>query len=402
MKGTNVRSAAIENFERQIIAEGAGVLTEWKDYLNAPLAPAIEGEADRYVMAKILDNANKALSTKQMEATQTTSVFGTNYLKALLGMTRQVFPRLFGTELVAIQPLDRPTGQLFHLAITRDDGSSRGIRADQDASSINSTSLLASKNYAKIGTSHAGADVEGQAINKSMKLGITSTSVEIGEAKKLKTEATMELVQDLQAYHNLNALDLLQGAAVDEIAQEIDAMLVDAVHAAAIANGTVTFGAAPSGWSAKDWAPRIQRAILEADKLIFRKSLRHPNVMVVGMDAFVELMDLSGFKMAPDLSWDTGNYGLQPVGTLNGQYKVMLSRYIPDNEILLGRKGSGFLDAGVVYAPYIPLFVSERFFDVNVQKTTQSYASRFGIFTIANTLYARIVLDDGVQGIVTP
>ena len=141
MKG-NVRSAAVENFERQLIKQGEAVVGEWKHFLDAEGAPVIESEADRYVMATMLATAKKVLPT--MEATQTTSVFGANYLKALLGMTRQVFPRLFGTELVAIQPLDRPTGQLFHLAITRDDGSSRGIRADQDASSINSTSLLAS------------------------------------------------------------------------------------------------------------------------------------------------------------------------------------------------------------------------------------------------------------------
>lgn len=396
---TNARPAAIENFERQIIKQGEAVLGEWKHYLDAPGAPAIESETDRYVMAKMLDTANAQLKT--MEATQTTSVFGTNYLKALLGMTRQVFPRLFGTELVSVQPMDRPTGQIFHLSITRDDGTSRGIRPQDDASGINSTSLVAANDYATHGTSHAGADVEGQAIAKSMKLGITSSSVEIGVAKKLQTEATMELVQDLQAYHNLNALDLLQGAAVDEIAQEIDGMLVSAVRAAALAAGTVTFGHAPTGWTAKDWAPRIQRAILEADKRIFARSLRRPNVMVVGMDAYLELQDLNGFKLSADLE-GVGNYGLQPVGSLNSQYKVFVSRYVADNEIILGRKGSGFLDAGVVYAPYIPLFVSDRFFDVKLQKTTQSYASRFGIFTIANTVYGRVLIDDAQEGIVLP
>src|SRR3954449_4333948 len=138
MKG-NVRSAAVENFERQIIKQGEGVISEWKHFLDAEGAPAIEGESDRYVMAKMLETAKKVLPS--MEATQTTSVFGANYLKALLGMTRQVFPRLFGTELVAIQPMDRPTGQIFHLTVSRDDGSSRGIRPQDDASSINDTTL---------------------------------------------------------------------------------------------------------------------------------------------------------------------------------------------------------------------------------------------------------------------
>ena len=115
--------------------------------------------------------------------------------------------------------------------------------------------------------------------------------------------------------------------------------------------------------------------------------------------------DVVARELAQKLSADlegVGNYGLQPVGSLNSQYKVFVSRYVADNEIILGRKGSGFLDAGVVYAPYIPLFVSDRFFDVKLQKTTQSYASRFGIFTIANTVYGRVLIDDAQEGIVLP
>src|SRR5437762_4298360 len=111
--------------------------------------------------------------------------------------------------------------------------------------------------------------------------------------------------------------------------------------------------------------------------------------MVVGIDAMLELMDLQGFVMAPNIDWSSGNYGLQPVGTLNSMYEVLLSRACPDKEILLGRRGAGFLDAGIVYSPYVALFISDRVFDVNTQKTTQSFASRYNLITVANTVYAR-------------
>lgn len=395
---TRIRSAAAEAFERQLMRKDSAIVEEWKHYLDAPGAPEIKDDLQRWTMARVLRNSSEALAL--MENTQSTSVFGTNYQKALLGMTRQVFPRLMGTNLVAVQPMDQPTGQIFHLALTRQDGSTLGRKPSDNMSDIDSAAMFASRTYADHGTQGVPAPGEGDPIQKSMALSITGTPVTIGNAKKLKTEATLELVQDLQAYHRLNALDLLQGAAVDEIAQEIDAMIVHAIRQAAIAHKTVTFGqTAPAGWDANDWRHRLQRAILVADKQIYLSSGRRANRIICGPGAYLEMADLNTFKMAPDAAMEGGNYGLQPVGSLGSQYEVMMSRYLPDEEIILARRGEGFLDAGIVYAPYIALFVSERFFDVDNQKTSQSFASRFGLFTVSNTLYARVLIDEDASGI---
>jgi hypothetical protein len=386
VEDTPVRSAAVEALERQIIKANEGVVAKYEHYLNAPTAPAIKGDYARTAMARVLESTERVLTA---EATQTTTVFGSNYVKAMLGMTRQIMPRLFGQRLVSVQPLDRPSGQIFHLNITRDDDSTDGLQPSADFSANTDTTLLAKTGYADHATG------EGGAIGAGMKLGITSSTVNISKVKKLKTAASWELQTDLAAVHGLSALDLLQGAAVDEIAREIDGLIVKAVKTAASGAGqTVTFGPAPSGYPIELWPQRLQRAILEAHKIVRRRSLRNPNVMVVGIDAFVELQDLAGYKMAPSVDWTNSVYGLQPVGTLNGQYEVLLSDFVPANEIILGRRGAGFLDAGIVYSPYVGLFVSDRFFDVNTQVTTQSFASRFDIITVSNTLYSRVVIDE--------
>jgi hypothetical protein len=390
---TRIRSAAIENFERQIVRGEADVIARWKHFIDAEGAPALENEFDRWAMARMLDTSDRAL--RVMEATQTTSVFGTNYRNALLGMTRQVFPRLIGTRLAAVQPVDRPTSTIFHLSLKRDDASTLGKHPYEDMSGVVNPATLVSRAY-------ADDPGEGQAITKGMALSIAKTDIAIGEARKLETEATLELQQDLQAYHNLNALDLLQGAATDEIAQEIDQMIVKAAYDAATAHKTVTFGTtAPSSetWTNGEWRKRLQRAILVADSAIYKASGRRPNVIVCGPQAFLELNDLNSFVLSPDANWESGNYGLQYVGTLSNQYEVLMSRYMPDSEMLLARRGNGFLDAGLVYAPYIALFVSERVFNTNTQKTSQSFASRFGLFTISNTLFAKVVIDEGAEGI---
>lgn len=387
-----MRSAVQENMERQIIETGKPLVEKWAHFLDVDTAPKIEGAYDRVALARMLETANTVLS---LEAVQTTSVFGSNYVKAMLGMTRQVFPRLFGTRLVAVQPMDRPSGQIFHLKTTRDDGSSLGLRPDESAASLGYSQFQASRTYADHANGEAGA------IAKGMALSIASTNVNITGVKKLKVEASWENMTDLAAVHGLDAMNLLQGAATDEIAQEWDAQMVRAVRDAAIAHKTVVFGANPASgtWTNGTWNQRVQRAILNAEMAIFKSSYRRPDVMVVGVDAYAELLDLSGFKLAPNPVMDGGNYGLIPVGSLNSQYEVLLSRQVPDNEIILGRRGSGFLDAGVVWVPYVALFVSDRVFDVTVQKSTQSFASRAEIVTVSNNLYARVVLDPNATGI---
>jgi hypothetical protein len=379
-----IRSAAVEAFEKSIVEGNAPVIEKWAHVLDSDKAPEIEGAYNRYALARLLESSEKVLTK---EATQTTSVYGTNYVKAMLGMTRQVYPRMFGTRLVSIQPMDRPTGQIFHLALTRDDGSSLGVRPQDDASSFGYSQYQASRTYADHATG------EGGAIAKGMALSITSSNVAVDKVKKLKVGASWELMTDLAAYHDLNAMDLLQGAAVDEIAFEKDAMIVKAVRDAAIAHKTITFGPAPAGYPVEKWPARLQRAILMADRAINKASLRQPNYLVVGYDAMTELMDLNTFTFRPAAGWDQGTWGVVPIGSLNGIYEVFLSRTLPDNEILVGRRGSGFLDAGVVYSPYVDLFITDRFFDVETQKTSQSFASRFDIFTMSHTLYARVVLD---------
>ena len=388
-----IRAASTEAFERHTIEAGKPLIEKWQHFLDAPTAPKVSGAYERYALSRLLETTEKVLAK---EAVQTTTVFGSNYVKAMLGMTRQIWPRLFGTRLVSVQPLDRPTGQLFHLAVTRDDGSTLGVDQRASAASQGYNDYIASRTYADHTNGEAGE------IEKSMKLAITSSNVEITKVKKLKTEASWELMTDLSAYHDLSAMDLLQGAAVDEISQEIDATILKAVRDAAIAHKTVTYGGNSPGsetWTNGEWRKRIQNAILRADAAIYRASLRRPNVMVVGMDAYLHLLDLNGFVMSPDASMEGGSWGIQPVGTLNQQYEVLLSRFVPDKEILLGRRGSGFLDAGIVYSPYVALFITDRFFDVETQKTIQSFASRFDVFTLANHLYARVLIDDNATGI---
>lgn len=378
----NIPSATLGAFERELVERNRVLIDRYEKagWLSSENAPALKNDIELYQMAQMLENTKRVLAT---EAAQTTSVFGTSYVPAMMGMIRQIFPRLIGKEIASIQPLDRPTGKVFKLDMLRDD--------DSDPTEFGSWS-----SYQEYARHSAG---EAQEIQKGMKLAITDSDISIDAPQKLNVEASLELMQDLRAYHNLDAMELLRGAAVDEIAREIDGILVNLVRDAAIAHHTVTFGTQPpTGYTAENWPKRLQRAILQANNEIYKAKDREATFLVVGARAALELEDLSNYRPSGTFSNDRLSYGLEPVGTL-GRFSVLRSRYVTDNEIIVGRKGSSILDAGAFWLPYVPLFVSDRVFDVRRQKYDQSFMSRSGTHVAGNEYFARVVIDDGAQGI---
>lgn len=378
-----VKSALEVAFERTLINENEALLEQYDKagWLGNEKGDALEGDIEKYQMARMLDTTKSVLA---MEAAQTTTVFGSNYVPTMMGMIRQVFPRLIGKEIVSIQPLDRPTGKGFRLDLLRDDGSNPENYAQWGA-------------YKEYARHSAGEAAE---IQKGMRLTMSSFDINIEQPQKLNVEASLELMQDLRAYHRLDPMELLRGAAVDEIAREIDAHLVQMVYTAAAAHKTVTFGQVPpAGYPADKWPSRLQRAILEANNAIYDAKGVDGTFIICGSGAALELQDLSTFKPSGSFSNDRLGYGLEPVGSLNQQYTVLRSRYLPSMEMVLGRKGSSLLDAGAFWLPYVPLFVSDRVFDVRRQKYDQSFMSRSGKYVAGNQYFARIVIDDDAQGI---
>lgn len=380
-------SALAKAFEAQLMESGAAVTERWEDVLDSDKAPKVTSKLDRYILAQLMDTAASVLQVNEAVTVNTsTGVVGANYQVPILGMIRQIYPRLMAPFISSIQPISMPTAMGYKLELQRDDLSEIHDHA----------SWAASETYADHTTG------EGQPITKGTRIGLSTFNVAVGTPKKLRTEATLELTQDLRATHNLDAQELLRQAAVDEIAFEIDAMLVRKVYQAAAAHKTVTFGKAPTlgGWTAGTWAQRLQRAILQADNAIYNSRGRNATFLICGSNAALELTDLNSFKMDTGFADnEVAGYGLERVGTLNSRYTVLRSRIVPTNEILVGRKGDNILDAGLFYLPYVALFISEPEFDVVTQKFHRSFQSRFATHVASNEYFSRVVINEAATGI---
>jgi hypothetical protein len=67
--------------------------------------------------------------------------------------------------------------------------------------------------------------------------------------------------------------------------------------------------------------------------------------------------------------------GVQKVGQLNGRITVYKNPYMLENQVLVGFRGSQFLETGAVYAPYIPLVMTPLVYD------PQNFTPRKGVMT---------------------
>ena len=55
--------------------------------------------------------------------------------------------------------------------------------------------------------------------------------------------------------------------------------------------------------------------------------------------------------------------GVSRVGQAGGRYTIYKNPYMSENQILVGFRGSNFLETGAVYSPYVPLITTPLVYD---------------------------------------
>jgi hypothetical protein len=227
--------------------------------------------------------------------------------------------------------------------------------------------------------------------------------------KKLKAKWTPELGQDLNAYHNLDAEVELTGILSEQIALEIDQeILGDLVNGAKAgtrywsrapglfvdSNGAelgATAAAPDFTGTVSEWYETLIETINDVSAQIHRKTLRGGANFVVCSPEVANILEFtSGFRASVTADQDRGTIGAQNVGSLSKKFDVMVDPYFPRNVILVGRKGSSFLESGYVYAPYVPLQVTPTIFG------TEDFVPRKGVMT----RYAKKMVRPDMYGIV--
>jgi hypothetical protein len=250
--------------------------------------------------------------------------------------------------------------------------------------------------------------LEGSAKIPEIDIKVDSIAV-TAQTKKLKAKWTPELGQDLNAYHNLDAEVELTSILSEQIALEIDReILADLVNGATAA--TRYWARAPGlfvdvngnevGASTKapdftgtvsEWYETLVETINDVSAQIHRKTLRGgANFVVCGPEVANLLEFTAGFRASVTHDDETGSVGAVKVGSLSKKFDVIVDPYFLRNVVLVGRRGSSFLESGYVYAPYVPLQTTPTIFG------PEDFVPRKGVMT----RYAKQMVRPDLYGIV--
>jgi hypothetical protein len=233
----------------------------------------------------------------------------------------------------------------------------------------------------------------------------------VAKTKKLKAVWTPEFAQDLNAYHSLDAEAELTSIMSEYIALEIDleimGMLLEnaltteywsAVNNVAYDGTTEAPSNSNLGFfnTQGQWFQTLGTKINKVSNTIHQLTLRGgANFMVCSPTVATILESIPGFAAADGADADTMNYafGIQKVGNLNSKYQVYKNPYMTENAILLGFKGSQFLETGATFAPYIPLIMTPLVYDPDTFTPRKGLLTRYAKKMLRPEYYAKIYVN---------
>lgn len=203
----------------------------------------------------------------------------------------------------------------------------------------------------------------------------------VAKTRKLKAVWTPEFAQDLNAYHSIDAEAELTSMLSEYVSMEIDLELLDMLIAAAptteywsaknnnIWNGSgFTQSSAVSGDGFYNtqggWFQTLGTKLQKVSNRIHQKTLRGgANFLVTSPAVATILESIPGFAADTDGTKMEFAAGVQKIGAINNRYTVYKNPYMKENVILMGFRGSQFLETGAVFAPYVPLIMTPLIYD---------------------------------------
>ena len=255
-----------------------------------------------------------------------------------------------------------------------------------------------------VGTSTvSGATVAIPEINVSL-----ASEAIVAKTRKLKAQWSPEFAQDLNAYHSVDAEAELTSILSEYISMEIDLEILDMLIADA---ATIEYWSAENNkiWNGSSfvtttadfyntqgqWFQTLGTKIQKVSNKIHQKTLRGgANFLVVSPSVATILESIPGY--AADTNGDKMDFamGVQKVGQLNSRFRVYKNPYMTENAILMGYRGSQFLETGAVYAPYVPLMMTPLVYDPANFTPTKGIMTRYAKKMVRPEFYGKIYVSD--------
>ena len=235
----------------------------------------------------------------------------------------------------------------------------------------------------------------------------------VAKTRKLKAVWTPELAQDLNAYHSVDAEAELTSLLSEYVSMEIDLEILDMLRANATAkterysakvgfefNSTTGVfeetSANSNAYTKGEWFQTLGNKIQSVSNAIHQKTLRGgANFIVISPETATILESIPGYATTSDGSVDSSYaMGVQKVGLLNNRFNVYKNPYMTENQILVGFRGSNFLETGAVYSPYVPLIMTPLVYDPTNFTPRKGVMTRYAKKMVRNEFYGKVVVAD--------
>ncbi len=235
---------------------------------------------------------------------------------------------------------------------------------------------------------------------------LASVTVSVTE-RKLRASWSPELAQDVSAFHNIDAEAELTALLSEQIAAEVDREILRDLRKGAAWSLKWDYnewkyggasGATLQGYTQKDWNQTLITKINQISAQIHKTTLRGgANWIVVSSEVSAVFDDLEYFHVSnAGPEQDSYNMGIEKIGTLAGRYQVFRDPYFPAGKILIGHKGKSLLDAGYIYAPYVPLQLTPTMYNpfnfTPIKGIMTRYAKK-----MVNNRYFGVINVNGIQ-----
>ena len=371
----------------------ADVLFENWSATKEALTDGLKGNK-KAVMETVLENTKRGLTeSASIGATSAGNIATLN--KVILPVIRRVMPTVIANEIVGVQPMQGPVGQIHTLRVRYAEA------ANSTASSPFDTDTLAGDEALspfKIATAYSGSLTTGKGEVTAAKEGTGGRALSIqilkqpveAKTRKLQARWTFEAAQDAQSMHGIDVEAEIMAALAQEITAEIDQEILGSLATLA-GTGTDTYNqAGVSGTATFVGDEHAALAVLvnrAANRIAQRTRRGAGNWAVVSPQALTVLQSAStsAFARTTEGSFDAPT-NTKLAGVLNGTIKVFVDSYAADGtKVLVGYKGSSETDAPAFYCPYIPLMSSGVVLDPATFEPVVGFLTRYGYVELTNT-----------------
>ena len=273
--------------------------------------------------------------------------------------------------------------------------------------------------YQKQPTDAARGDFEttkaGMELNPETDINIPELNIEmrsvpiVAKTRKLKAQWTPEFAQDLNAYHSIDAEAELTSMLSEYVSQEIDFEILDMLIQNALTTGywSARIGQVWNGsafvqdanlagqaYIQGTWFATFGTVLQRVSNQIHAKTMRGgANFIVCSPDVATVLESIPGYVADGTGDEREFAFGLTRVGSFAQRYKVYKNPYMQENLVLMGYKGTQFLETGAVYAPYIPLIMTPLVYDYKNFTPRKGVMTRYAKEMVRGEFYGKVYVN---------